>query len=331
MQNTQEFTFEATKAKDNNALENGSFLSDKALQQILNALQPKPFRKRHPILFWLFIILIITTICISIFKGSASSILGDRIAVVRIDGTILKTKDLLKWIETLKRDKNVKGVLLRINSGGGGAASSQELYDALRDLSRKKPLITSIGSVAASGGLMVAMSSEYIVANPSSVVGSIGVRMSIPQIQGLLAKIGVHQESLTTGTFKDTGAIDRPLTEEERVYLQSLLHDMYNQFVNLVAEGRKIPVEKIEAIADGRVFTGREAKELGLIDELGGQNKALEKLYALTKVSSETPLQEMPDPEALLEKLAQSFSKISLSLLQNFTQEEQQPGFLYQQ
>ncbi len=331
MQNTQEFTFESTSPKANTSLEKGCFLSDTALEQILAALQPKPFRKRHPILFWSCIILIIIAICASIFQSSASSFLGNRIAVVRIDGTILQTKELLKWIETIKQDENVNGVLLRIDSGGGGAAASQELYDALQDLGRKKPIITSIGSVAASGGLMVAMASEHIVANPSSVVGSIGVRMNIPQIQGLLAKIGVAQESLTTGTFKDTGAIDRALTEEERVYLQGLLQDMYNQFVNLVAEGRKIPVEKIETIADGRVFTGREAKDLGLVDELGGQGKALEKLYALTKVSPKTPLYEMPKPDALLQSLAQSLSQISLSFLQSLTQQEQQPGFLYQQ
>ncbi len=268
-----------------------SLLTVTLLQELVGLLRPKPFRKRHPIIFWGSILLALLVLW-QAFADEESSFSADRIAVVRIEGAIMETEPTLEWIRKLEKMNSVKGVLLRIDSPGGGAAASQEIHGALQALAQKKVLVASMGSSAASGGLMVAMAAPYVVANPSTITGSIGVRMDVPQVYKLMESIGVGQESLTSGKFKDAGSMMRAMTPEDRTYLQGVINDLYEQFVHMVAEGRKTTVEDIKKIADGRIFTGREAKELGLVDALGGQDVALAKLYELTGVDPKTDLYE---------------------------------------
>ena len=195
----------------------------------------------------------------------------DGIAVVSVSGPILDIGSQLDWIRKISDNPRIKGVLLRVDSPGGGAAASQELYTALKGLAATRPVAVSMGSTAASGGVMVAMAGTRIFANASTVTGSIGVRMDIPQLGPLLDKIGIGQETLTTAPYKDAGSPLKPLTPEQRAYFKAVLDDMHAQFVDIVATGRKMPRDKAAALADGRIFTGREALRLGLVDELGGQ------------------------------------------------------------
>ena len=285
------------------------------LQELVALLRPKPFYKRHPIIFFGGLILLIIAVY-SCFADDSSTFSSDCIAVVRIDGTIMDTKPTLAWISELEKMDSVKGILLRIDSPGGGAAASQEIHSALKKLGQKKPIIASMGSTAASGGLMVAMAAEYIVANPSTITGSIGVRMDIPQIYKLLDFLGLGQETLTSGKFKDAASMMRALDPEERAYLQNIIEDLHEQFMHMVAEGRHKKMDEVKKIADGRIFTGREAYELGLVDALGGQDVALAKLYEKTGVSPATELHEKEDMRELYNELLEGLLKLNVSASQ---------------
>lgn len=287
-----------------------------ALLAVAEALKPKPFRTRRPIIFWGALVLVLAGIIwFSLDDGDSveSTGRGERIAVVRVEGLIMDTKPLLRWIAKVQRDDNVKGILLRVDSPGGGAAASQEIFDALQHLAKLKPVVASLGSVAASGGLMVAVAAPWVVANPSTVTGSIGVRMDFPQLMGLMEKIGVGQETLTTGRYKDAGSSMRAPTSEEKEYFQGILQDMHDQFVLLVAEGRKLPAESVRTFADGRIMTGREAKERGLVDELGGQSVALAKLRVQCGVSEGKALMEQPKRSSVWRELTESLLGVDLT------------------
>lgn len=287
------------------------------VEQLVKALTPKPFRKRHPLLFWGFWTVLVLAIGGGIFASTdddtASLASEDSYAVVRVEGPILNTRPQLRWIEKVGKDSSIKGVVLRIDSPGGGAAASQELYEAVKALGKKKPVIASMGSVAASGGLMVAMGAQHVVANPSTVTGSIGVRMDIPQLQGLMGKLGLGQETLTTGKFKDAGSTTRPMSAEEKLYLRRILQDMHDQFVQLVAEGRKMPVDTVRTVADGRIFTGREAKELGIVDELGGQSDAVATLHMTLGLTKSLKRVEQPKESKLWKELMESMLGVDLT------------------
>ena len=320
MQNEKNFTLEkddspAAPGASSPSGKDALYLS--AIKEIVQTLAPKPFRKRHPILFWGFWVFL--ALCVT--GGGITASLDEeanltespRLAMVRVEGPILNTRQTLRWISKVSADESVKGVLLRIDSPGGGAAASQEIYEALKALAARKPVVASMGSVAASGGLMVAMAAPHIVANPSTVTGSIGVRMDVPQLQGLMGKLGLGQETLTTGRFKDAGSTTRPMTAEEKQYLGRILQDMHEQFVQLVAEGRKMPADKVRVFADGRIFTGREAKELGLVDTLGGQDEAVRALRQQTGLSAKAKLVEQPKESKLWKELMETVLGVDVS------------------
>lgn len=299
-------------------------LHSPAFLKLLELFRPRPFRKRHPVIFWGGIVLLLLAIGGGAMEAwDAATPPKDSLAVVRVEGLIADTRPLLRWIDTVSRDDSVKGVLLRIDSPGGGAAASQELYEALKRLDERKPVVASMGSVAASGGLMTAMAAQYVVANPSTVTGSIGVRMDLPQVQKLLDKLGVGQETITTGRFKDAGSMTRPLTPEDRAYFSRVLQDMHEQFVLLVAEGRRLPVDVVRTLADGRIMTGREAKEHKLVDALGGQDVALARLSALTGVSADRKVQERPKEKTLWREVLETVFDV------DFTAQSGVPAFLF--
>lgn len=296
-------------------------------EKIWQALLPKPFRKRHPILFWGFILLLVFGIGSSLMDTDKASSLTatDSLAVVRIEGVILDNTDQLKWIRKISQDDSIKGVLLRVDSPGGGAGASQELYEALRTLNAKKPVVASLGSTAASGGVMVSVAARYIVANASTVTGSIGVRMDMPKVYKLMETLGLGQETITTAPYKDAGSPLRPMTDKEKAYFSDVVNDMHQQFVGIIAEGRNMPAQAVQQFADGKVFTGRKALELGLVDALGGQDKALAKLYELTKVAENASLKERPDSQRFFKEMMESALPASLrGMVQSA------PEFLYQ-
>ena len=289
----------------------------------------RPFRKRHPIIFWGLILLL--AVGIGLFGaaiGSNGLMGGQRIALVSVSGPIMDAESTLEWIRKIERDPSVAGVLLRVDSPGGGAAASQELYNALAALASKKPMAVSMGSLAASGGLMVSMAGSRVFANASTVTGSIGVRMDIPQLQGLLGKIGVGQETITTAPFKDAGSYMRPLNPDQREYFKKVLDDMHQQFVDIVAQGRHMEHARAAALATGKIFTGREAVQLGLVDEIGGQESALAWLSAQCGVPVERKLLSRPKEGNWLPRGLKTMLGIDLSALGSLS--ANQPVFLYQ-
>ncbi|MDR0816355.1 MAG: signal peptide peptidase SppA [Desulfovibrio sp.] len=253
----------------------------------------RPFRKRHPLIFWT--VAVVTALAAGLlfsFNDNGGELLndGERIALVTVRGPIMDVSEALQWIHDIERRLNVKGVLVRVDSPGGGAAASQELYSALAGLAESRPVAVSMGAVAASGGLMISMAGNRVFASPSTVTGSIGVRMDIPQLQGLFDKIGIGQQTLVTAPYKNAGSYLRELTSEEKSYFEGVLADMHTQFTDIVAQGRHMPREQVAQLANGKIFTGREAKQIGLVDELGGQDSAHRWLALQTGVPFERNL-----------------------------------------
>lgn len=251
-----------------------------------------PFRKRHPFIYWISIFAaLVAGFSLGNYLMRDKSLDGkERIALVSVSGPIMNVSPLLDWIRKIENNSNVKGVLLRVDSPGGGAAASQEVYSALARIAAKKPIAASMGATAASGGLMVSMAAERIFANPSTVTGSIGVRMDIPQLQQLMGKLGIGLETLVAGNYKDAASYARPLSPEDRAYLQGILDNMHAQFVEIVAKGRNMPIEKARSLANGKIYTGQEAKSLGLVDEMGGQEQALAWLAQKTGIPASREL-----------------------------------------
>lgn len=247
------------------------------------------------------------------FKGD-----GD-IALVKITGTITTSDGTIDKLEDARLDDSVKAVLLRIDSPGGAVAASQEIFEEVKKVNKKKPVVVSMGDVAASGGYYIACGASKIFANKGTITGSIGVRMEHVNIKDLLSFAKLSHETLKSGEMKDVGAIDRELSEKDREFLQSILVAMHKQFKQDVAEARKIAPEKIDEIADGRIYTGEQALDLGLIDQIGGISVAIDETAKMAGIKGEPVLkkyeEEMPwwislflnKASALTEKLSFKF------------------------
>jgi protease-4 len=210
------------------------------------------------------------------------------VGVVEIFGVITQGSSSRAWergsqqiskkIRSLAADKDVKAILLDINTPGGSVGSVQEIYSSIKraKLETKKPFIARFGEVSASGGYYVASACDLIVAQPGTITGSIGVIFSVSNFEGLMKKVGYKNEAIKSGKFKDIGSPTREMTPEERKLLQAMIDDSYEQFVAAVSEGRKMTVEKTKTLADGRIYTGRQAVDLGLVDKLGDLQDALD-------------------------------------------------------
>ncbi|MDE2059582.1 MAG: signal peptide peptidase SppA [candidate division NC10 bacterium] len=211
---------------------------------------------------------------------------GSKVALITVEGVILDSKEVIEQLEKYRENPSVKAIVLRINSPGGGVAPSQEIYEELLKTRQtdKKPVVASMGSVAASGGYYIASATDLIVANPGTITGSIGVLLQIPNITGLMQKIGVKSVVVKSGQHKDLASPTREMTAAERQILQGMLDDIHDQFIDVVAKGRQIDRKKIEAMADGRIFSGREAQSLGLVDQLGNLQDAIERAGALAGI-----------------------------------------------
>jgi len=199
-----------------------------------------------------------------------------RVAIVDVKGVIESSEDVVRQIRKYEDDSSVKALVLRVDSPGGGVAASQEIYDQLLKFKLSgKPVIVSMGSVAASGGYYVACAADKIFANPGTVTGSIGVIYSFPVMKELFEKVGVEWEVIKSGKLKDTGNFSRRMTADERAMLQSVIDDTYDQFINVVADAREMDIEEVRKLSDGSIFSGRQAVELNLIDTLGSYEDAI--------------------------------------------------------
>lgn len=211
---------------------------------------------------------------------------GSKVALITVEGVILDSKEVIEQLEKYRENPSVKAIVLRINSPGGGVAPSQEIYEELLKTRQtdKKPVVASMGSVAASGGYYIASATDLIVANPGTITGSIGVLLQVPNISGLMQKIGVKSVVVKSGQHKDLASPTREMTDAERQILQGMLDDVHDQFIDVVAKGRQIDRKKVVAIADGRIFSGREAQSLGLVDQLGNLQDAIERAGTLAGI-----------------------------------------------
>jgi protease-4 len=239
--------------------------------------------KKHPILIVLAILLgvglFLGTVMIIVLKvlSPASTLsFSDKIGVVPIEGTILDSQTITTQLVEFKKDKGIKAVILRINSPGGAVGPTQEIHREVQRTAETKEIVASLGGVAASGGYYIATAAKKIVANPGTITGSIGVLMEFVRFEELLRKIGVKLEVIKSGEFKDIGSPHRELTAREKELINTLIEDIQKQFVNAVASGRNLSLEKTNEIADGRIFSGVRAKELGLVDDLGNFQDAVE-------------------------------------------------------
>ena len=213
--------------------------------------------------------------------------LGEKVALVRVTGVILDSTDIIDELREYEKNNSIKAVVLRIDSPGGAVAPSQEIYEEILKIKENKKIIVSMGTVAASGGYYIAAPADKIVANAGTLTGSIGVIMEIPNISGLMQKIGVETQVIKSGEHKDIASMFKSLKPEEKQILQNVLDDVHNQFIMAVSEGRKMKFEEIKKLADGRIFTGRMAKELGLVDELGNLQDAIMLAGKLTGIKGE--------------------------------------------
>lgn len=237
--------------------------------------------RKHPIIFGILILLVLGVSFYFFFykaglnSGTSKSFsLNDKIGVVPVEGIIADSKEITEQLDEFGKDDSIVAIVLRVDSPGGGVAASQEIYDAVIELKKKKKVVVSMGSVAASGGLLVACAADKIVANPGTITGSISAIMQFANVEELMKKIGLKSSVVKSGQYKDIGSPLRDMTPEEKLIIQDLVDDIYNQFVDVIVKERKLPREKVVAIADGRVFSGRRAKELGLVDYLGDMASA---------------------------------------------------------
>jgi len=239
------------------------------------------------LIFFLIIIVLIAFLSLILAITQKVSIGEKKVALIRIEGIILDSRKVIGELREYSKNSSVKAIILRVDSPGGGVAPAQEIYDEILKLREKKKIIVSMGSVAASGGYYISSPADKIVANPGTLTGSIGVIMELPNFEGLMEKIGVKTQIIKSGKHKDIASAFRTMTKEERKILQAVLDDVHDQFIRAISETRNIEYEKIKELADGRIFTGKKAKELGLVDELGNLEYAIKLAGELSGIEGE--------------------------------------------
>jgi protease IV len=240
------------------------------------------FARRHPFLFFLLAFtalvggtLVSLSLIFTLGFGLPRLDLGPKVGVIEISGAITEAEDTLARLKAFREDDTVRAIVIRINSPGGGVSPSQEIYSEIRRTIPTKKVIASMGSVAASGGYYLAAAANGIVASPGTITGSIGVIMGYTDLQELFRKIGLTPVVIKSGAFKDMGSPLREMTPEERAILQGFVDQIHGQFVQAVAEGRNMDSAAVAPLADGRIYSGQEALELGLVDRLGNLSDAI--------------------------------------------------------
>ena len=246
----------------------------------------KPWRKRFPVLlpFFVFLLLILGY---ALLNRSVSPPL---IGVIPIEGIILESETVIKKIRELERNPQVQGIIVRINSPGGAAAPSQEIFSELTRIRSSKTVYASIGSIAASGGYYIAIGAQKIYANPGSLTGSIGVIMQTFNVEKLMTRLGIRVETIKSGENKDIGSAFRSMKSTERKLLESVLEDTHRQFVTAVQDNRSIDQDRLNRLADGRIFTGKQALQNGLIDGLASFRETVEELRTTLGLSEDAQL-----------------------------------------
>lgn len=271
-------------------------------------------QKRHLFrkVLWVVAGIIGTVILMNLFFPDIDLSTEDRIALIRIEGVIVDSQATVGELKKFGENPSIKAIVLRIDTPGGGVVPSQEIYDAVKRVRNKsnKAVIASMGSVAASGGYYIAAATDRIVANPGTLTGSIGVIMETANLEGLLQKIGVEGVIIKSGKYKDVGSPLRKMSAEERGLLQAVMDDVHKQFIEAVAEGRSMELRAAQVLADGRIFTGRQAKEAKLVDELGDLEDAIQLAAEVVGIEGEPKVVEPRRRFSLRELLDSKLSMV---------------------
>jgi protease IV len=243
---------------------------------------------------------------------------GERIGIVEIEGVISESRQTMEDVIRFKEDPTIKGVILRINSPGGSVGPTQEIYREVTKLKEKKKVFVSMGSVCASGGYYIAAAGEKVYANPSTITGSIGVIMQSVIFEELLKKIGMKSNTIKAGDLKDAGTPFREMTPAEKAYLNSVVGNIHEQFIRDVAAGRKMEFEKAKGLADGRIYTGLQAKELGLVDSIGNFYDTVDDIKKALNIKGKPQLVYTEKPFSVSKWLFSSMSDLSKEYLESF-------------
>jgi protease IV len=247
-----------------------------------------------------FMLLAYSAVKTATFSSDAESSVGARVGIVEAKGTIgegqagVDADKIVRLLKKYEKDDDIKAIVLRVDSPGGAVAPSQEMYDAIKRVKAKKKVVVSMGNLAASGGYYISAPADRIYAEPGTLTGSIGVIFMHFNVRGLLDLAHVEETTLKTGKYKDTLSPFRAIQDTDREEIQSISDDVYGQFVKAVAEGRGLPEARVREIAEGRIYTGRRAKELKLVDELGGLDEAVAAAWQLAGQSGEPKVQYPP-------------------------------------
>lgn len=239
----------------------------------------------------------------------------NRVGVVEIKGVITNSQETVKHLKEFRKDDSIKAIIVRIDSPGGAVGPSQEIYTEIRRTIRTKPVVASMGSVAASGGYYIASAANTIVANAGTITGSIGVIIHFPNLKELLDKVGYKMTTIKSGPFKDIGNFNREMTPEEQSLIQDTIDEAYSQFVRDVAEGRNLPQEEVKKVADGRIIMGEKARELKLVDQIGNFEDAVDKAAELGKIEGEPDVTYKKKKRTLLDLIAGSDANDKLNEL----------------
>lgn len=262
-------------------------------------MKKRPFLMALLLLGAIFLFFILMTYAISSIMGRTASLpIGEKVGVIEVSGVIVASKDIIDHLIDFRDDKAVKAIVLRIDSPGGGVGPSQEIYEEVRKAVDVKPIVVSMGSVAASGGYYIAAPARRILANPGTITGSIGVIMEFTNFQELLQKIGLRSDVVKSGEHKDIGSPIRPMTDSDRKLLQAMIDDVHAQFIDAVAEGRKMDRDAVRPLADGRIFTGRQAMAAGLVDEMGNLQDAIDVAAELAGIEGEPKVVYPPEEKS---------------------------------
>lgn len=274
-------------------------------------------RLKRRLLFWRVLAVLAVCAALAAFLPTRSLPLGSlplgslpgrvtpHVARLSVSGIITEDRHLTRAVRALGDQAEVKALEVVIDSPGGSVAGGEALHDAIVAVARKKPVVVVMGGVAASAGYMIAVPATRIFCSPATLTGSIGVLLETGEASGLLEKLGISAETLVSGPLKDQPSFTKPLSSEGRAVLQSLVMDLYDQFVGMVAEGRHMDPARVRQLADGRAYTGRQALPLGLVDELGGETEARAWLATKRGVAENLPVVDL-ETRSLAERLLSS-------------------------
>lgn len=293
------------------------------------------FSRRHPFLYFILVFtsiitgtMVVMSLIVSINMGDMEAQHGEQVGVVEIVGAIVDSKPILEHLKAFRENDNIKAIVVRIDSPGGGVGPSQEIYRAIRKAKEKKHVIASMGGLAASGGYYAAAATEGIMANPGTITGSIGVIMGYTNFQEILHALGLVPVVIKSGEYKDTGSPVREMRQDERNLLQDFVDEIHEQFVKDVAAGRNMAYDNVKQLADGRIYSGEQAQKLGLVDRMGNLEDAIEWAGDLAGIKGQISVIYPPKPRlSFLEYLTESTVD---GISKHFVDSKLGGGYIYQ-